>query len=446
MKLPRMIATFLIAALTVTVLSTVNTLQAMDIRKVVSDKGIVAWFVPDKSVPLVAMSFAFRNAGSATDPDGKEGLAEMTSGLLDEGAGELKSQVFQRAVEDIAAQIGFSAGRDTFTGQLRTLTAERDKAFDLLRMALNAPRFDAVPVKRIQSQMLASLRRQARNPRQISGRLWSETVFPDHPYSKPSNGTEETVAGLTADDLKSFVRDRFSRDRLIIGIVGDISEEELKQRLDDVFGDLPATGRKFAIPETKPAGSGKTLIIRKQIPQSMMILGHAGIKRDDPDWYAALLVTRIFGGGGFSSRLYEEIREKRGLAYSVYAYLSPMEHSALLAGGVATQNARAAESLSVIRAEWQRLSEGGITAKELDTAKTYMNGSYPLRLESSRGIAGMLVGIQIADLGMDYIKKRPSFINSITLAEANRVATRLYRASDLTIVIVGDPKGIDEKR
>ena len=151
----------------------------------------------------------------------------------------------------------------------------------------------------------------------------------------------------------------------------------------------------------------------------MMILGHAGIKRDDPDWYAALLVTRIFGGGGFSSRLYEEIREKRGLAYSVYAYLSPMEHSALLAGGVATQNARAAESLSVIRAEWQRLSEGGITAKELDTAKTYMNGSYPLRLGSSRGIAGMLVGIQIADLGMDYIKKRPSFINSITLAEAN---------------------------
>lgn len=446
MTMPRIVATFLIAAVTVGVLSSVNTLQAMDIRKVVSDKGIVAWFVPDKSVPLVAMSFAFRNAGSATDPDGKEGLAEMTSGLLDEGAGELKSQAFQRAVEDIAAQIGFSAGRDTFTGQLRTLTAEREKAFELLRLALNTPRFDAVPVKRIQSQMLASLRRQARNPRQISGRLWSETVFPDHPYSKPSNGTEGTVAALTADDLKSFVRDRFSRDRLIIGVVGDISEEELKQRLDSVFGDLPATGRKFAIPETTPGGSGKTLIIRKQIPQSMMILGHAGLKLDDPDWYAALLVTRIFGGGGLSSRLYEEIREKRGLAYSVYAYLSPMEHSALLAGGVATQNARAAESLSVIRAEWQRLAERGITAKELDTAKTYMNGSFPLRLGSSRGIAGMLVGIQIADLGMDYIKKRPSLINSITLAEANRVAKRLYRVSDLTVVIVGDPKGIDEKR
>ncbi|MFT7570066.1 MAG: zinc protease [Paracoccaceae bacterium] len=446
MKISRIIPSLVIAAFAVGVLASAKTLHAMDIRKVVSDKGIVAWFVPDKSVPLLAMSFAFRNAGSATDPDGKEGLAEMTSGLLDEGAGEMKSQAFQRALEDIAAQMSFSAGQDTFTGQLRTLTAEREKAFELLRLALNAPRFDDDPVKRIQSQILASLRQQAKNPRQISGRLWSETVFPNHPYSKPSNGTEKTVATLTADDLRSFTRDRFSRDRLIIGVVGDISEEELKQRLDSVFGDLPAKGRKFEIPETTAAGSGKTLIIRKQIPQSMMILGHAGIKRDDADWYAALLVTRIFGGGGLSSRLYEEIREKRGLAYSVYAYLSPMRHSALLAGGVATQNARAAESLSVIRAEWQKLAESGVTAKELETAKTYMNGSFPLRLGSSRGIAGMLVGIQISDLGMDYIKKRPSLINSISLNDANRVAKRLYKADALTVVIVGDPKGIDEKR
>ncbi len=443
---PNLIPGFVIAAVAVGILAPVKTLHAMDIRKVVSDKGIVAWFVPDTSVPLVAMSFAFRNAGSATDPDGKEGLAAMSSALLDEGAGELKSQTFQRALEEIAAQMSFSAGRDTFTGALRTLTAERAKAFDLLRLALNAPRFDDVPVKRIQSQMLASLRQQSKNPRKISGRLWSETVFPGHPYSKPSGGTEKTVATLTADDMKSFIRERFSRDRLIIGVVGDISEEELKQRLDSVFGDLPAQGPKFAIPEIKPAGGGKTLIVRKQIPQSIVVLGHAGLKRADPDWYAALLVTRIFGGGGLSSRLYAEIREKRGLAYSVYAYLSPMEHSALLAGGVATQNARTAESLSVIRAEWRKVAEQGITAKELEIAKTYMNGSFPLRLGSSRGIANMLVGIQISDLGMDYIKQRPSLIDSISLDDANRVAKRLYNADDLTVVIVGDPKGIDEKR
>lgn len=420
--------------------------HAMEIRKVVSDKGIVAWFVPDKSVPLIAMSFAFRNAGSATDPDGKEGLAEMASSLLDEGAGDLKSQDFQRALEDIAAQMSFGAGRDSFSGRLRSLSAERGKAFDLLRLALNAPRFDDKPVERVRSQILASLRQSVENPRRISGQLWSKTVFSGHPYSKLSDGTEKTVAGLTADDLKSYVRDRFSRDRLIIGVVGDISEQELKSRLDSVFGDLPATGPKFDIPEITPKGAGKTLIVRKPIPQSVIVLGQPGIKRDDPDWYTALLVTRVFGGGGLSSRLYEEIREKRGLAYSVYAYLSPMEHSGLIAGGVATQNARAAESLAVIRAEWEKLAENGITAKELATAKTYLNGSFPLRLGSSRGIANMLVGIQISDLGMDYIEKRPSIINAITLKEANRVARRLFRAEDLTVVIVGDPKGIKETR
>lgn len=418
--------------------------RAMEIRKVVSDKGIVAWFVPDKSVPLLALSFAFRNAGSVTDPDGKEGLAEMTSSLLDEGAGNLKSQEFQRALEDIAAQISFRAGRDSFSGRLRTLSAERGKAFELLRLALNEPRFDKKPVERVRSQILASLRRSTENPRRISGQLWFRTVFAGHPYSKRSDGTEKTVAGLTTEDLKSFVRDRFSRDRLIIGVVGDISEQELKTRLDSVFGDLPATGRKFDIPEITPVGAGKTLIVRKPIPQSVVILGHAGIKRDDPDWYKALLVTRVFGGGGLSSRLYEEIREKRGLAYSVYAYLNPMEYSGLVAGGVATQNARTAESVDVIRAEWKKLAENGITAKELATAKTYLNGSFPLRLGSSRGIANMLVGIQISDLGMDYIEKRPSIINAITLKDANRVARRLFRDDDLTVVIVGDPKGVKE--
>lgn len=444
---PRLAGVFLAAALVSAMfIASPNSVHAMDIRKVVSDKGIVAWFVPDKSVPLIAMSFTFRNAGSATDPDGKEGLAEMASSLLDEGAGELKSQDYQRALEDIAAQLSFGAGRDSFSGRLRTLSTQRGKAFDLLRLALNAPRFDDKPVERVRSQILASLQQSAESPRRISGELWSKTVFAGHPYSKLPNGTDETVAGLTAKDLKAFVRARFSRDRLIIGVVGDISEQELKSRLDSVFGDLPATGPKYEIPELTPKGAGKTLIVRKPIPQSVVILGHAGIKRDDPDWYTALLVTRVFGGGGLSSRLYEEIREKRGLAYSVYAYLSPMEHSGLIAGGVATQNARAAESVAVIRAEWKKLAEKGIAAKELATAKTYLNGSFPLRLGSSRSIANMLVGIQISDLGMDYIKKRPSIINAITLQEANRVARRLFRADDLTVVIVGDPKGITDDR
>lgn len=416
--------------------------QASDIREVVSKKGIVAWFVQDKSVPLIALDFVFRGAGSATDPDGKEGAGDMVSSLLNEGAGDISSADFQRELEEIAARMSFSAGRDHFSGRMTTLASEKDTAFRLLKLALNSPRFDEKPMERIRSQMLASLRRQAENPRRISGRIWNRTVFEGHPYSKPGSGTEETVPRISRTDLTSFVRERFTRNRLIIGVVGDIGEAELARRLDEVFGRLPKTGPEFDIPEIVPGGAGRTVMVKKPIPQSVVVLGQKGIKRADPDWYAALLVTWIFGGGGFSSRLYEEVREKRGLAYSVYAYLSPMERSAIIFGGVATQNARAAESIGVIRAEWRKLSEKGITKKELKDAKTYMNGSFPLRLGSSRGIANLLVGVQVSKLGINYIKQRSSLINGVTLAHANRVAHRLYNADDLTVVVVGDPDGV----
>ena len=422
------------------------TAAAIDIRKVVSEKGIVAWFVPDKTVPLVALSFAFRDAGSATDPDGREGLAEMVTALLDEGAGDLESQVFQREVEEIAAQLSFETGRDNFLGRLRTLASERSRAFELLRLAITRPRFDDKPVERIRGQILANLRSEAENPRHIAGELWRNTVFAGHPYAKPAEGTEVSVNAIGATDLRRFVVDRFTRDRLVVGVVGDIPEAELRRRLDEVFGDLPETGPKFDIPEVVLKGAGKTLVVRKPIPQSLIVLGHGGIKRDDPDWYAASLVTRILGGGGLSSRLYEEVREKRGLAYSVYAYLNPLDYAALVAGGTATQNARAGESLDVIRAEWKKMAERGIDAAELVIAKDYTNGSFPLRLASSRRIANTLVGVQLSELGIDYLARRADIVGAVTLDDANRVARRLFRPEALTVVVVGEPVGIEETR
>lgn len=426
-------------------IAVVTPVQAIEIQKIVSDGGIEAWFVPDKSVPLIAVSFAFRGAGSATDPEAREGLAGMVTGLLDEGAGDLVSQDFQRELEEIAAQLSFDTGRDNFSGRLRTLTSERDRAFELLRLALNKPRFDEKPVNRIRGQILAGLKQKIENPRHIAGELWRNTVFPNHPYAKPSDGTVKSINAITPSDLSQFVKDRFGRDRLIVGVVGDISAAELKTRLDQVFGALPAKSRKFDIADTQPAGAGKVLIVKKPIPQSIIVLGHGGIKRTDPDWYAATLVNRVFGGGGLSSRLYEEVREKRGLAYSVYSYLNPLDHASLLAGGTATQNPRAGESLDVIREQWGLLGEKGITAAELKDVKAYANGSFPLRLGSSRGIANILVGMQLSDLGVDYLAKRTELINSVTLEQANNVARRLYKTDDLTVVVVGDPAGIEAK-
>lgn len=423
-------------------LSAVTAAQATDIKKIVSSKGIEAWFVQDSSVPLIAMNFVFRGVGSVTDPEGREGLAKMSSALLDEGAGDLQAAEFQKKLEEIAARLSFSAGRDHYNGRLSTLVSEREQAFNLLKLSLNRPRFDEKAVERIRDQLNASLIRNAEVPQRVLGRKWSETVFAGHRYSLPSDGTKASIASITKADLNTFVSTRFSRDRLIVGVVGDISEAELGRRLDQVFGGLPKIGRTFNVPDVVPTGAGKTIVVRMSIPQSAILLGHAGIKREDPDWYAALLVSRIFGGGGLSSRLYEEIREKRGLAYSVYSYLNPMEKSALIVGSVATKNSRAGESLSLIKAEWDQLSKKGVSAEELRDAKTYINGSFPLRLGSSRGIAELLVGMQLSNLGENYIKERPSLINATTLEDANRVARRVYDVKKLTTVVVGDPEGV----
>ena len=423
-------------------LSVFTAAQAADIKKVISSKGIEAWFVQDSSVPLIAMNFVFRGVGSVTDPGGREGLAKMSAALLDEGAGELQAAEFQKKLEEIAARLSFSAGRDNYSGRLSTLVSERDQAFNLLKLSLNRPRFDERPVERIRDQFYASLIRNVEVPQRVLGRKWSETVFAGHAYSRPSDGTKASIASITKADLNTFVSTRFTRDRLIVGVVGDISEAELGRRLDQVFGGLPKIGRTFNVPDVVPTGAGKTIVVKMSIPQSAILLGHAGIKREDPDWYAALLVSRIFGGGGLSSRLYEEIREKRGLAYSVYSYLNPMQKSALVVGSVATKNARAGESLSLIKAEWDQLSKKGVSAEELRDAKTYTNGSFPLRLGSSRGIAELLVGMQLSKLGENYIEERPSLINAVTLEDANRVARRVYDVKKLTTVVVGDPEGV----
>lgn len=415
---------------------------AVKIERVISPGGIEAWFVRDTSVPIVSMSFAL-DGGAALDPTGKGGLADMVSGLLDEGAGELDSQAFQAALEDISASISFSAGRDRFTGSVRMLSRSRAEAFRLLRLAVGAPRFDPEPVERIRSQLVASLLAGQENPRRIAGRTWFRTVFPDHPYGRPVAGTLDTVKAITADDLRGFVKRRFTRDRLVIGIVGDITAEEIRRRLDEIFGALPNKAITADIPEASLQGAGRVIVVRKPIPQSVVVFGQPGIKRDDPDYYAAYVLNHVLGGGGFSSRLTEEIREKRGLVYSVYSYLNPMDRAGLIMGGLGTKNARVAKSLEIVRAEWERIARDGIDATELDQAKTYINGSFPLRLDSSQRIAGMLVAIQVHRLGIDYIDRRAQLINAVTDADIRRVARRLFDVGKLTVVVVGDPKGLE---
>lgn len=414
---------------------------AIEIERVRSPGGIEAWLVRDQTIPMISVSFAFAGA-AALDPAGKEGLADMVSSLLDEGAGELDSEAFQKALEDISASLSFDAGRERFRGSLRTLSRGRDAAFGLLRLAVTEPRFDAKPVERIRAQLIASLMSHQENPRRIAGRTWYRTVFPAHPYGNPVAGTTDSIAAVTRADLATFAAERFARDNLVIGVVGDISAAELARRLDEVFGGLPAHAKPARVAAVRPGGAGRLIIVRKPIPQSIVVFGQQGVKRDDEDYYTAFVMNYILGGGGFSSRLTEEIREKRGLAYSVYSYLNPLDQAGLIMGGLGTRNDRVATSLDIVRAEWTRIASDGVDDDELAAAKTYINGSFPLRLDSSRRIAGLLVAIQVSKLGIDYLERRPRLINAVTRDDIRRVAKRLLDSDKLTVVVVGDPKGL----
>jgi zinc protease len=425
------------AALLLLLLATIPAWAAVPVERVVSPGGVEAWLVRDHRNPIVALNLAFRGAGAAVDPAGKEGLSTLTARLLDEGAGEMDSQAFQGRLEDLSISLGFSAGQDNFVGSLKTLTRNRVEAFGLLRLALTRPRFDPEPVERTRSQLLVQLKRESENPDAIAGKTLAAALFPGHPYGRPAQGAPEGVAAATADDMRALVKARFARDN---------RPDELKNLLDATFGALPARAVLPAVPEVEPAAAGRTVVIRKPVPQSVVAAADAGIKRDDPDYYAAYVLNHILGAGSFTSRLHQEIREKRGLAYSTHSYLRPMARSALVAAGAATANARVAETVGLMRGQWRALAEDGVTAEELADAKTFLTGSFPLQFDSSPAIASILVGMQIDRLGLDYLERRNGLIEKVTRDDVNRVARRLLRPDRLTVVVVGEPEGLDGDR
>lgn len=426
-------ATLLAGALVGAALSSFSA-HATNIQRVVSPGGIEAWLVQDATVPLLAMDFAFAG-GSAQDPKTKPGVANLTTRLLDEGAGDLDNQAFRDRLERRAIEISFNATRDTTRGSLRTLKENRDEAFELLRLSMTAPRFDAEPLERIRTQILSGLRRETTSPNSLSNRRWWETAFPDHPYSRPGNGTLESVPTITADDLRGHVKRVLARDGLKIAVVGDIDAETLGPALDRVFGGLPAKADLVAVPHARPAGIGKRIDVPLDVPQTVITFGGAGLPRSDPDFMTAYVLNYMLGVSSFSSRLYREVREKRGLAYSVYTSLVWLDGTELFIGGTATRADRAEEAIATIKEEVAKFGAEGPTQEELDEAKSYLKGSQMLALDTSSKIAGQLVQYQLDNLGIDYINRRNSLIDAVTLDDARRVARRLWSDGMLFTVV-----------
>ena len=436
-------AATLMLALVFLVLPAMVARAEVRIQEVKSDKGITAWLVEDYSVPIIAIKFLF-DGGSTQDPVGKEGLANLMTGLFDEGAGDLDSDAFQIKLDEAGAEMGFNEGNDAVGGGMRMLADRQDDAFELLKLAVEKPRFDQVPLDRIRSQIVNGIVANARDPETQAARKWAEAIYGTHPYARPDMGTEASLATITADDLRAFHKANFARENIHVAVVGAIDAETLKKRLDQVFGALPEKAELRPVERVEPR-LGQTMHIEYPLPQTSLQLVYPGVPREAPDFLAAALMEHIMGGGTFSSRLFDEVREKRGLAYSVSSALIHQEHSSSLIIGTATRSDRAAETLGVIREVIRKMAEGGPTEAELDAAKKYMLGAYAINnLESSGAIAGTLVDLQTDKLGIDYMQRRIELINAVKLDDVKAAARKLLSVEPAIMILgpkFGESKG-----
>jgi zinc protease len=412
--------------------------QVGKIERIKTPAGIEVWFVRDDTLPIISLNFAF-DGGASQDPADRAGLAYMTAAMLDEGAGELDAKTFQERLERRAISLSFNTDRDAFRGSVRVLSDDRNEAFELLRLSLNTPRFDQEAIDRIRASILAANKRSLTNPDEVAGLRWFALAFPNHPYGRPTKGDEKSIGGIERAMLFDYAKKNLARSNLKIAVAGSVDSAELARLIDHAFAKLPAKAELVDVPEAKPQALGRREIVDLDIPQTTITFGSTGLKRKDPDFIPSFVLNHILGGGSFSSRLYREVREKRGLAYSVYSYLATLDRSGLFMGGTSTRNDRAAETLKIIEEEIVRLAKDGPTAEELAQAKSYLTGSYLLHFDTSAKVAQQLLEIQLQELGADYFERRNNMVNAVTADDIRRAAKRFLADSKLLVIMVGRP-------
>lgn len=411
------------------------------IQDLVSPGGIHFWLIEVPANPLISMEFAFEG-GTATDPAGKEGRANLVSALLDEGAGDLDSQAFQQAIQERGIQYDFSARTDHFYGSLKTVTQHAEEAADLLSLALSAPRFDAEAVTRMQAAIATSIRRNTGDPSWLGRRAFYERLWGDHPYGRPSRGTMATLSALEEADLRLFVSERFARDQLTVSVVGDVTAQEAGMLVDRAFGALPAEGVPFAPEPTEIQLEPGILQVDWEGAQTALLLAQPGISRDDPRRETAMVLNHVLGGGGFASRLTQQVREERGLTYGISSYLVSFDAGDLLLASSDLSNGNVAEALAVIDQVWTDLAVNGPTEAEVDDAIAYLVGSWPLQMTSTDRLAAILLTMQVNERDTDHLETRLQRLREVTVEDVRDLARDLLQPDGLIVTLVGTPEGV----
>jgi zinc protease len=415
--------------------------QAAPIKEVVSDSGIKAWLIEEHSLPLVAVRVAFEGSGFAYDPAGDEGRAHMAAATLTDGAGDMNEREFTEALENKAIDFNTAVDEDMLEVAMQSLSEHKDAAFSYLGLMLSQPRFDSDSVERARRQMQSALKQAEQDPGYQLDRAWKKVAYGDHPYGKPAIGTERSIGSLGGSDLRDYAERHLTRANMLISVVGDITPAELKTLLDKYFSHLPEKYKpEVRIPEIKIGTADKPVVVPYDIPQTQIAFALPGIKRNDADYINAYVMNQILGGdGNLVSELGLEIREKRGLSYSVYSRFLPYMFGGVWSGGFATRNEQARQATAVLRDALERFIKNGPSDSELASAKQYLTGSFMAKLDTNEDLAAFLINMQHNKLGIDYLDKRNALINDVSRSDVVAVAKRLIDPDKLLIVMVGKP-------
>lgn len=414
-----------------------RTSSLADVQVVTSPGGITAWLVSESFVPMISMEWTW-SGGASVEPAGLRGIGWVLAYMMNEGAGDMDTSAYGARMEDLDMKFACGQWSDWTSCGMTTLKASADESFDMVRQAFSSLRLDDEPFERAKREMIVGIKEDETNPKSVASRAMNEALIPGHPYARRS--TEQTVSAIQKSDARKLMAQLMTKDRLLVVVVGDITADELKPKLDEVFGSLPATSVLPVVRDAKalPA-QAKPIVMDLPQPQTLIMFSGPGIRREDPDFYAAYVLNYILGGGSFSSRLTDDVREKRGLTYGIGTGLSIQPHFWRWQGSSATMNDKADEVVQLIRDNISRLGKEGPTAEELADAKAYITGAFPLAFDSNTKIAQNLIGFRQDGMPADYVQARNSYFEAVTLEDVKRVARTYMKPEDFTFVMVGKP-------
>ena len=406
-------------------------------QREVLPSGMVLLVAERPAVPIVAATLTLQ-AGAVFDPAGKPGVANLTAIMLSQGTATRTAPQISEAIEFVGGSLGMESGTDTARLTFSFLSKDLDLALDLMGDLLTHPTFPPAELAKKIPEVLAGIKRNQEDPGTVSYEAFMALVYGSHPYGRPTEGTEASVPTITRDDILAFYKEYYRPNRAVLTVVGDVPMADLKSRLQARLGGWTPGGQPLVKPAAPASlAKGVTKAIQREVTHAANKYGHLGITRDNPDYYPVYVMNYLLGGG-MNSRLLQKIREEKGWAYDVGSSFAPGKYAGDFSVTMQTKNEVAQEAIDATLAEIRRIRDQSVSAQELADAKAYLTGSFPLRLDTSAKVVGMLASIEQNGLGLDYVERYPILINAVTAADVQRVAQKYLDPETYALAIVAD--------